>query len=104
MSSTGVSSTQAPVTSISTQIDAPNPLPTSRLPTHQFFAKHGMAVRAVGLEVKDATAAFDASGKWCRPMCWNQRLFLLSRAKAKGRITGVTWPKLLCMVMWFFDT
>lgn len=61
MSSTGLSSTQSPVAS--TKIDdAPNPLPNfSPADAHQFFAKHGMAVRALGLEVKDAKAAFDAS-------------------------------------------
>jgi 4-hydroxyphenylpyruvate dioxygenase len=60
--STDLSSTQALVTA-STQIDdAPNPLPDfSPADAHQFFAKHGMAVRAVGLEVKDAQAAFEAS-------------------------------------------
>jgi 4-hydroxyphenylpyruvate dioxygenase len=62
MSSTGVSSTQAPVTASTPIDDAPNPLPNfSPADAHQFFAKHGMAVRAVGLEVKDAKAAFDAS-------------------------------------------
>jgi hypothetical protein len=77
MSSTGVSSTQAPVTSIST-----------RLTTHPIHCppprRHAtcMAVR-VGLEVKDATAAFDARWQWCRPVCWNQRLFYLSRAKPR---------------------
>jgi 4-hydroxyphenylpyruvate dioxygenase len=61
MSSTGVSSTQAP--GASTQIDdAPNPLPNfSPADAHKFFAKHGMAVRAVGLEVKDAQVAFENS-------------------------------------------
>jgi 4-hydroxyphenylpyruvate dioxygenase-like putative hemolysin len=61
MSSTDLSSTQAPVASTQTD-DAPNPLPNfSPADAHQFFAKHGMAVRAVGLEVKDTQAAFDAS-------------------------------------------
>jgi hypothetical protein len=50
------------------QIDAPNPLPTSRLPTH-ILCQHGMAVRAVGLEVKDATAAFDTSVAMVPPVC-----------------------------------
>ena len=60
--STDPSSAQAPLTA-STQIDdAPNPLPNfSPADAHHFFAKHGMAVRALGLEVKDAQAAFDAS-------------------------------------------
>jgi 4-hydroxyphenylpyruvate dioxygenase len=61
MSSTDISSTQAPVASTPID-DAPNPLPNfSPAGAHQFFAKHGMAVRAVGLEVKDAQAAFDNS-------------------------------------------
>jgi 4-hydroxyphenylpyruvate dioxygenase len=58
MSSADLSSTQP-----STQVDdAPNPLPNfSAASAHQFFAKHGMAARAVGLEVKDAAAAFERS-------------------------------------------
>ena len=43
-------------------LDAPDPLPHF-VPSeaHAFFAKHGLAARAVGLLVKDAAKAFDAS-------------------------------------------
>ena len=44
------------------QFDAPNPLPQfSPEAAHHFFQKHGLAVRAVGVHVKDAKAAFEAS-------------------------------------------
>lgn len=42
--------------------DAPDPLPGFSAPqAHSFFAKHGLAARAVALEVVDADAAFKAS-------------------------------------------
>ena len=42
--------------------DAPNPLPGfSASDAHDFFSQHGIAARAVGLEVKDAKKAFEAS-------------------------------------------
>ena len=42
--------------------EAPLPLPQfSPSAAHDFFAKHGLAARAIGLRVKDAKAAFEAS-------------------------------------------
>ncbi|GAX28478.1 4-hydroxyphenylpyruvate dioxygenase [Fistulifera solaris] len=42
--------------------DAPDPLPGFSAPhAHSFFAKHGLAARAVALEVVDADVAFQAS-------------------------------------------
>jgi 4-hydroxyphenylpyruvate dioxygenase len=44
------------------EYDAPNPLPNySPDQAHEFFQRHGLAARAIGLHVKDAKAAFDAS-------------------------------------------
>jgi 4-hydroxyphenylpyruvate dioxygenase len=44
------------------EYDAPMPLPDFNVEAaHEFFQKHGLAARAVGLEVVDAKAAFDAS-------------------------------------------
>ena len=41
---------------------APSPLPSfSSQQAHDFFRKHGLAARAIGLEVKDATSAFEKS-------------------------------------------
>jgi 4-hydroxyphenylpyruvate dioxygenase len=50
--------------------DAPNPLPGfSPSEAHSFFSKHGLAARAVGIEVKDTKAAFEASvAKGARPV------------------------------------
>ena len=46
----------------SPQDEAPNPLPSfSSAQAHAFFQKHGLAARAIGLEVKDAQAAFEKS-------------------------------------------
>jgi len=42
--------------------DAPNPLPGfSTSFAHKFYAKHGLAIRALGIHVKDAKQAFEAS-------------------------------------------
>jgi 4-hydroxyphenylpyruvate dioxygenase len=42
--------------------DAPSPLPKFDVEqAHDFFQKHGLAARAVGIEVVDATKAFKAS-------------------------------------------
>ena len=42
--------------------DAPLPMPNYSVKgAHKFFQKHGLAARAVGVEVEDAKAAFDAS-------------------------------------------
>ena len=42
--------------------DAPDPLPQfNPAQTHEFFQRHGLAARAVGILVKDAKAAYDAS-------------------------------------------
>eukprot|EP00531_Pseudo-nitzschia_arenysensis_P001678 CAMPEP_0116127852 /NCGR_PEP_ID=MMETSP0329-20121206/7052_1 /TAXON_ID=697910 /ORGANISM="Pseudo-nitzschia arenysensis, Strain B593" /LENGTH=527 /DNA_ID=CAMNT_0003621961 /DNA_START=163 /DNA_END=1746 /DNA_ORIENTATION=+ len=42
--------------------DAPLPMPNYSVEgAHNFFQKHGLAARAVGVEVEDAKAAFDAS-------------------------------------------
>lgn len=44
------------------QFDAPNELPSfSQADAHSFFAKHGLAARAIGLEVKDVIKAFEES-------------------------------------------
>lgn len=41
---------------------APHPLPSFSSPqAHEFFQKHGLAARAVGLEVKNAQTAFEIS-------------------------------------------
>jgi 4-hydroxyphenylpyruvate dioxygenase len=41
---------------------APNPLPSFSVgEAHAFFQKHGLAARAIGLEVEDAKTAFEAS-------------------------------------------
>jgi 4-hydroxyphenylpyruvate dioxygenase len=46
------------------QYDAPDPLPNFDVEqAHNFFQRHGLAARAVGILVKDAKAAFDASVK-----------------------------------------
>jgi 4-hydroxyphenylpyruvate dioxygenase len=46
----------------SPQDEAPNPLPSfSAAEAHAFFQKHGLAARAIGLEVRDAQAAFEKS-------------------------------------------
>jgi len=46
----------------SPQDAAPNPLPSfSSEPAHAFFQKHGLAARAIGLEVKNAQSAFEKS-------------------------------------------
>ena len=50
------------VTDSEQKFDAPNALPSfSQADAHRFFAKHGLAARAIGLEVKDVTKAFEAS-------------------------------------------
>ena len=42
--------------------DAPDPLPQfNPAQTHEFFQRHGLAARAIGLHVKDAKVAFDAA-------------------------------------------
>ncbi|KAL9184755.1 hypothetical protein ACHAXT_012725 [Thalassiosira profunda] len=44
------------------QMTAPLPLPGYDIAAaHEFYSKHGLAVRAVGVEVADAEAAFDAA-------------------------------------------
>eukprot|EP00581_Thalassiosira_minuscula_P015351 CAMPEP_0183721792 /NCGR_PEP_ID=MMETSP0737-20130205/13949_1 /TAXON_ID=385413 /ORGANISM="Thalassiosira miniscula, Strain CCMP1093" /LENGTH=546 /DNA_ID=CAMNT_0025951849 /DNA_START=6 /DNA_END=1643 /DNA_ORIENTATION=- len=44
------------------QMTAPLPLPGYDIhAAHEFYAKHGLAVRAVGVEVKDAKSAYDAA-------------------------------------------
>lgn len=44
------------------QMTAPNALPGYDVDAaHEFYSKHGLAVRAVGVEVKDATAAYEAA-------------------------------------------
>ena len=44
------------------QMTAPNPLPGYDINhAHEFYAKHGLAVRAVGIEVEDANKAFTAA-------------------------------------------
>ena len=44
------------------EYDAPTPLPNFNVDSaHDFFQKHGLAARAVGIEVIDAKAAFEAS-------------------------------------------
>ncbi|KAL3916927.1 MAG: hypothetical protein SGILL_004954 [Bacillariaceae sp.] len=44
------------------EFDAPSPLPKFDVDqAHEFFQKHGLAARAVGIEVVDATKAFEAS-------------------------------------------
>jgi 4-hydroxyphenylpyruvate dioxygenase len=44
------------------EFDAPSPLPNFNVESaHEFFRKHGLAARAVALEVKDARKAFEAS-------------------------------------------
>jgi 4-hydroxyphenylpyruvate dioxygenase len=46
------------------QYDAPDPLPNFDVEqAHNFFQRHGLAARAVGILVKDAKAAFDVSVK-----------------------------------------
>ena len=50
--------------------DAPLPLPNfSPADAHHFFSKHGLAARAIGIEVKDAKVAFENSvAKGARPV------------------------------------
>ena len=44
------------------EFDAPSPLPNFNVESaHEFFQKHGLAARAVAIEVKDAKKAFEAS-------------------------------------------
>lgn len=44
------------------QMTAPNPLPGYDINgAHDFYAKHGLAVRAVGIEVEDANKAYEAA-------------------------------------------
>ena len=44
------------------EYDAPLPMPNFSVEdAHNFFQKHGLAARAVGVEVEDARAAFEAS-------------------------------------------
>ena len=44
------------------QMTAPNPLPGYDINhAHEFYAKHGLAVRAVGIEVEDANKAYAAA-------------------------------------------
>jgi len=44
------------------QMTAPNPLPSYDINhAHDFYAKHGLAVRAVGIEVEDANKAYSAA-------------------------------------------
>ena len=44
------------------QMTAPNPLPGYDInDAHDFYAKHGFAVRAVGIEVEDANKAYEAA-------------------------------------------
>ena len=44
------------------EYDAPLSLPNFNVEgAHNFFQKHGLAARAVGVEVEDAKAAFEAS-------------------------------------------
>ena len=46
----------------SVEFDAPSPLPAFDVEqAHEFFHKHGVAARAVGIEVVDAVKAFEAS-------------------------------------------
>jgi len=46
------------------QMTAPLPLPGYDIDAaHEFYSKHGLAVRAVGVEVKDAKEAYDAAVK-----------------------------------------
>uniref|UniRef100_A0A7S4IYZ2 4-hydroxyphenylpyruvate dioxygenase n=1 Tax=Odontella aurita TaxID=265563 RepID=A0A7S4IYZ2_9STRA len=42
--------------------DAPNPLPSFDAPAaHDFFRRHGLAARAVGVEVRDATESYESA-------------------------------------------
>lgn len=44
------------------QMTAPNPLPSYDINrAHEFYAKHGLAVRAVGIQVEDANKAYAAA-------------------------------------------
>jgi len=46
----------------STVYDAPEPLPSfSNVKAHAFFQKHGLAAKAIGVEVKDATESYLAA-------------------------------------------
>lgn len=59
-----VSSTSTSNQSESELLDAPEPLPSfSQEEAHSLFSKHGIFARAVGLQVKDATIAFDEAVK-----------------------------------------
>ena len=57
---------------------APSPFPSfSSQQAHDFFRKHGLAARAIGLEVKDATSAFEKSvANRCSSRSENQPLSL----------------------------
>lgn len=56
------STTTTTTTTNDVEFDAPNPLP-GFVPreAHQFFAKHGLAARAIAIQVKDASNAFEAA-------------------------------------------
>eukprot|EP00529_Nitzschia_sp_RCC80_P018881 CAMPEP_0113505324 /NCGR_PEP_ID=MMETSP0014_2-20120614/35247_1 /TAXON_ID=2857 /ORGANISM="Nitzschia sp." /LENGTH=507 /DNA_ID=CAMNT_0000400611 /DNA_START=25 /DNA_END=1545 /DNA_ORIENTATION=- /assembly_acc=CAM_ASM_000159 len=59
--STDVESAETPATP-DVEFDAPSPLPNFNVGSaHEFFQKHGLAARAVAIEVKDAKKAFEAS-------------------------------------------
>ena len=53
---------QQSTTSSNVQMTAPNPLPGYDINSaHEFYAKHGLAVRAVGIQVEDANKAYAAA-------------------------------------------
>lgn len=56
------SSTSSSTTKTTVLETAPHPLPNFSPPeAHRFFQKHGLAVRALGIEVQDAKLAYEAS-------------------------------------------
>jgi 4-hydroxyphenylpyruvate dioxygenase len=58
----GVSSSTTSEQDSAVEYDAPTPLPNFDVESvHAFFQKHGLAARAVGIEVIDARAAFEVS-------------------------------------------
>ena len=58
------SNANSPAAGSNVQMTAPNPLPGYDInAAHEFYSKHGLAVRAVGVEVADAKLAYEAAVK-----------------------------------------
>jgi hypothetical protein len=91
---------------------APHPLPNFSPPeAHIFFQKHGLAVRALCIEVKDAEDAYQASiargaksvlePTWI-PTCVGQQQ-QQQQVIPGERVGSVTWQKWNSMAMWSCD-